>query len=113
MHRCREALPLIIIFLFVALGAQGQISSSPFSEFGIGDLQPSGNAQNQGMGGIGISNGNSWYINSMNPALLIYNHVTVFQAGLQYDRKVLSDVEKNSQKFKNGNLNYLALALPV
>jgi len=112
MHRCREILPLTLIFLFVALGAQGQISSSPFSGFGIGDLQPGGNAQNQGMGGVGISNGNSWYINSMNPALLIYNHVTVFQAGIQYERKTLTDGE-NSQKFKNGNLNYIALALPV
>ncbi len=112
MHRCRKTFPFLIIFLFVALGAQGQISSSPFSKFGIGDLQPGGTAQNQGMGGIGISNGSSWYINSMNPALLIYNHVTVFQAGMQYERKILSDGE-NSQKFKNGNLNYLALALPV
>jgi hypothetical protein len=112
MHLCRQTLPLLVIFLFVALGAQGQISSSPFSSLGIGDLQSGGNAQNQGMGGIGISNGSNWYINSINPALLTYNHVTVFQAGMQYDRKVLTD-GVSSQKFKNGNLNYLAIAFPV
>jgi hypothetical protein len=112
MHRCKETLPLFIIFLFAALGAQGQISSAPFSKFGIGDLQPGGNAQNQGMGGIGISNGNSWYINSMNPALLINNHVAVFQAGMQYENKTQTG-GGSSQKFKNGNLNYLAIALPV
>ena len=112
MQRCREKLPLIIIFLFVALGAQGQIASSPFSSLGIGDLQPNGNTQNQAMGGIGISNGSPWYINMANPALLTNNHVAVFQAGIQYEKKTLTD-GTNSQKFKNANLNYLALALPI
>jgi hypothetical protein len=112
MQRCRETLPLFIIFLFVALGAQGQIASSPFSEYGIGNLQSNGTAQNQGMGGIGISNGSPWYINNMNPALLVNNHVTVFQGGMQFEKKALSD-GTNTQRFQNGNLNYLALAFPV
>jgi hypothetical protein len=112
MQRCRETLPLIIIFLFAALGAHGQVASSPFSEFGIGNLQGAGNVQNQGMGGIGISNGSPWYINSVNPALLVNNHVTVFQAGMQFEKKTLSD-GSNSQRFQNGNLNYLMLAFPV
>ncbi len=112
MQRCKETLPLFIIFLFVALGAQGQIASSPFSEYGIGNLQSNGIAQNQGMGGIGISNGSNWYINNINPALLVHNHVTVFQGGMQIDKNTLTD-GASSQKFQNGNLNYLALAFPV
>ncbi|HTH55984.1 MAG TPA: hypothetical protein VL728_08045 [Cyclobacteriaceae bacterium] len=69
-------------------------------------------AQNQGMGGIGISNGNPWYINTMNPALLTYNHVTAFQGGMQLEKKTLTD-GANSQSFQNGNLDYLVVAFPV
>ncbi|MBI1768873.1 MAG: hypothetical protein HYR67_10920 [Bacteroidetes bacterium] len=112
MQRCREFFPLLFIFLFVAVAAKGQIASSPFSEFGIGDLLNNGLAQNQGMGGIGISNGSPWYINNVNPALLTNNHVTVFQGGMQFEKKTLSD-GANTQSFQNGNLNYLMVAFPV
>lgn len=112
MQRCRGFFPLFLILLFGALIAQGQIASSPFSEFGIGDLRNNGIAQNQGMGGVGISNGSSWYINNMNPALLTYNHVTTFQGGMQFEKKTLSD-GANSQSFQNGNMDYLAVAFPV
>jgi hypothetical protein len=112
MQRCRAIFHLLLIFLFAALTASGQIASSPFSEFGIGDLQNNGNVQNQGMGGIGISNGSSWYINNLNPALLTHNHVTVFQGAMQFEKKTLTD-GTNTQSFQNGNLNYLMLAFPV
>ncbi|MBS1680249.1 MAG: hypothetical protein JST48_00910 [Bacteroidetes bacterium] len=91
---------------------KGQIASSPFSEFGIGDLLSGGVAQNQAMGGIGISNPSGSYINNLNPALLVFNHFTLFQGGTQWENKKLS-VGNSSQSFKNGNLNYLVLALPV
>src|SRR5690242_3202922 len=112
MQRCRKVFPFLLILLFGALTAQGQIASSPFSEFGIGDLRNGGVVQNQGMGGIGISNGSSWYINSMNPALLTYNHVTSFQGGMQFEKKTLSD-GANTQSFQNGNMDYLMVAFPV
>ncbi|MGC4020867.1 MAG: hypothetical protein QM734_02450 [Cyclobacteriaceae bacterium] len=68
--------------------------------------------QNQGMGGIGVSNPHAAYINNLNPALLVYNRFTLFQGGLQFESKKISDGQ-NSQSFKNANLNYLIVALPV
>jgi len=113
MQCCKKFPQLILFFLFVALSAKGQIASSPFSAYGIGDLYNSNaTAQNQGMGGIGISNMSPWYINGVNPALLVFNRVTVFQGGMQIERKTLTDGLTN-QTFQNGNLNYLAIALPV
>lgn len=112
MQRCREVFPLLLILLFGVLTAQGQIASSPFSEFGIGDLRNGGIAQNQGMGGIGISNGSPWYINNMNPALLTFNHVTTFQGGMQFEKKTLTD-GTSSQSFQNGNMDYLMVAFPI
>ena len=112
MQYCKRISPILLFFLVTAVAAEAQVASSPFSKLGVGDMTGTGIAQNQGMGGIGISNPSPWYLNNLNPALLVFNRVTVFQAGMQYEKKTLSDGQ-NSQKFKNGNLNYLTIALPV
>jgi hypothetical protein len=98
--------------LVAAVAVEAQVASSPFSKFGIGDFTGTGIAQNQGMGGIGISNPSLWYLNNLNPALLVFNRVTVFQAGMQWEKINESD-GTNSQKFTSANLNYLAIAFPV
>src|SRR5258708_38397384 len=112
MQICKRVFPSILILFFAAIVANGQVASSPFSKFGIGDLVGSGIAQNQGMGGIGISNPSAWYLNNQNPALLVFNRWTVFQAGMQYE-KINETDGTNSQKFASGNLNYLAIAFLV
>jgi hypothetical protein len=101
-----------LIFIVSSTAALGQAASTPFSTFGIG--VPYGNAliQNHGMGGIGVSQPQYWSVNNMNPALLVYNYYTVFQAGaLVESRNLKSDTV--SQKSVNGNLNYLVIAFPV
>jgi hypothetical protein len=112
MQYCKKIFPILLFFLVAAIEAEAQVASSPFSKFGIGDLTGTGIAQNQGMGGIGISNPSGWYLNNLNPALLVFNRITVFQAGMQYEKITESD-GTNSQKFTSGNLNYLAIAFPV
>lgn len=104
----------IILFLIVSAfsTAKAQIAPSPFSTFGFGELVGPGLAQNQGMGGLGISNASSWYLNNQNPALLVFNYVTVFQAGMQVERRTIND-GTTSAKTGSGNLNYLAIAFPV
>jgi hypothetical protein len=98
--------------LLIIQGVYGQVANSPFSSFGIGDLYGNSLAQNQGMGGIGISNGSSWYINNQNPALLINNYVTTFQAGMVLENRTIKDGLSSLQN-TNGNLNYLLLAFPI
>jgi len=102
----------LIILLFVALAAKGQIANSPLSQYGIGAINNDGLAQNQGMGGIGISNPSLMYVNNINPALLVFNHVVTFQGGLAYEKRTVSD-GKNSQSSQNANLNYLVVSLPA
>ncbi len=36
---------------------------------------------NQGMGGLGVVQPQMWYLNNINPALLVYNTMTVFEVG--------------------------------
>lgn len=111
MHRIKSIL-FGVALTFTVMSAWGQAAKSPFTAIGLGDIYDLSLAHNQGMGGIGLSNGSYWYLNNMNPALLPYNSLTVFSAGLigEY-RNVRNDQIKESNG--GGNLNYLATAFPV
>lgn len=96
--------------------AQG-LGNSPYSALGIGELYSQGNVTNLGMGGVGISNASSFYLNLQNPALLARRtRFTVFEVGLIGETKSLSQMISNnlqSQRSTAGNLGYLALAFPA
>src|SRR5687768_3056811 len=103
---------LLVICLVSVLQASGQSTASPFSTFGIGERYGNALANNQGMAGIGVSHPQFWYANNQNPALLIYNNLTVFNAGILVEqRKIMGD--SANETTKGGNLNYLVTAFPV
>ncbi|CAN5316818.1 hypothetical protein BH10BAC4_BH10BAC4_04840 [soil metagenome] len=90
----------------------GQAATSPFASYGLGEQFGTGLTQNLGMGGTGIANGNYWYVNNMNPALLIYNRFTAFQAGIIGEQRTQIS-ESLTEKSGSGNLNSLVLAIPI
>lgn len=106
---------LIIIFtisILLSKVSMGQSTLSTYSALGIGDLSSLSLTHNQAMGGIGISKASVRFLNNMNPALLPYNSLTVFEAAVVGDfKKVSNDVltETNS----NFNLSYIATAFPI
>jgi len=102
----------LLILIALSSAAFGQAARTPFSTFGIG--VPYGNAliQNQGMGGIGVSQPQYWTVNNQNPALLVFNYYTSFQAGMLIESRTLKS-DSIKQKSVNGNLNYLVIAFPV
>ncbi len=104
-------------FLLVALclsgfASFGQAARSPFSSYGLGEQYGTALAQGQGMGGVGISNPQFLYINNQNPALLVYNRFTTFQAGVIGEQRSQTS-DSVSEKSGSGNLNYLAICFPV
>ncbi len=103
---------LAVLWFLVTSAAVAQVAKSPFSTFGWGDVYSRGLAQNMGMGGVGISNANPWYVSNMNPALLVNNYVVSFQAGMQLENRTIND-GVNSLKNGSGNLHYLIMAFPV
>ncbi len=106
---------IVLLFLgciLFGIAAHGQATRSPFSAFGIGEYYGNSLAHNQGMAGVGISNPQYYYLNNKNPALLVFNSLTVFESGIVGENRKLSNgnaVEKNA----SGNINYLALGFPV
>lgn len=107
---------LVVIATSPVVLAQG-LGNSPYSALGIGELYSQGNVTNLGMGGVGISNASSFYLNLQNPALLARRtRFTVFEVGLIGETKSLSQMISNSlqsQRATAGNLGYLALAFPA
>lgn len=64
------------------------------------------------MGGIGVSQPQYRFLNNQNPALLVYNTITVFEAGMVGDSRTIKS-DSISEKNFGGNLNYLATAFPI
>lgn len=64
------------------------------------------------MANAGISAGNSYQVNTINPAMLYYNSITTFDIGVDGQVKKLDNGEK-SQLDGNANISSLTLAVPV
>jgi hypothetical protein len=104
---------LIAVFvIFCGLSAHGQAAKSIFSSFGVGDMWEPAQANAQGMAGVGLSNPQYWYINNINPSLLVFNKLTTFHAGVVGDWRRASNGNE-SEKNYDGNMNYLMLAFPI
>lgn len=64
------------------------------------------------MAGVGVSQPQFWFLNNQNPALLVYNNLTVFEAGMLVEsRNIRGDTV--SERSVGGNLNYLVTAFPI
>src|SRR5690554_257533 len=58
----------LMIVIPVSLLQSQNRTSSPFSRYGMGELNPQGFSRNQAMGGTGIGLRSAGYLNNMNPA---------------------------------------------
>jgi hypothetical protein len=104
---------LFIVLLFLGTSKlAAQSARSPFSAFGVGEYSGNALAHNQGMAGVGISNPQFWYLNNMNPALLVFNTYTTFEGGIMGETRRANNGAL-SEKNSGGNMNYLILAFPI
>lgn len=102
---------LVIAVVISAANVWGQAAPSPFTTYGIGERYGNQLIHNQGSG-IGISQPQYWYLNNQNPALLVFNTLTVFQIGAVGESRTLKGDTLN-EKNTGGNLNYIVTAFPV
>jgi len=100
----------LCICMVVNLSAQN--TYSPYTIFGLGDIQGTDLVHNIGMGGVGISTGNPFHLNNKNPALLTHNRVVVFETAVTTEKKKLRTTDLSQTNF-TGGLGYLAIGFPV
>ncbi|MEN0053193.1 MAG: hypothetical protein AAGC65_05970 [Mucilaginibacter sp.] len=111
----------LITFLFavIAFAAHSQstaTSSSPYSRFGLGDIDPQLMPQNVAMGGIGVATNKIGYfnnINVINPASYGAVNLTTIDIGIYANFLTLNQTGSASQSNSNFRLSHVAFAIPV
>ena len=95
------------------LKIQAQSAYSTYSILGLGDYVDPAVPAAMGMGGLGISNGSYFYLNNVNPALLYYNSLATFSAGILAETKTIRQNGFEPYRAGSGNLSHLAVAFPL
>jgi hypothetical protein len=94
----------------ISLAQQNTIS--PYSAFGIGEVQNQGFALNRDLGGLGLALRPNSNLNPMNPASLSALSLTSFEAGVNGSAMFLSD-HTLSQEYFTSTMSYLSLGFPI
>ena len=93
-----------------------QSTSSPYSRYGIGDINNKNFGQTAAMGGTNIAMQNDsmpmFFINTNNPASYSNNRLTTAEVGLIYNRVQLQSADTKST-INNASLGYVSLAFPI
>lgn len=117
MKFCASALrnSFLLLLLFITASStsfsQGG-TESPYSRYGIGDLQNNGFINQIGMGGISAGFNNPSAINFGNPASYSSIKITTFETSASIEAKKFSN-STESQTNKGASLNYLTVGFPV
>jgi hypothetical protein len=104
----------IIAFFFLLLSGYSAVAqnntNSPYSMFGIGNIETGGFGRNKALGGAGIALPSEMTLNNINPASYhsIDSLYVILETGLN---SVYSQFANGSQKQENLNFNFSYLAL--
>ena len=115
-----KATILSLVVIFTSLFAQAQ-ENSPYSRYGMGDIVPGQSISSRSMGGISVGVVDIFpigravtSININNPAALGYLRSTIFDFGLEVDKKTLrSNTSPAKYSAKNAIISYFQLGLPL
>ncbi|MCE3008491.1 MAG: hypothetical protein LW884_09150 [Bacteroidetes bacterium] len=89
------------------VGLAQQQTFSPYSEFGVGELQQPGLLNQIGMGGVGIALYDRYHIHGINPAGNAVVQFTTLDFSVQIRQQAFTS-DLSSATFKAGGLNQLA-----
>ena len=103
----------LILLLLSAVHSNGQnIINSPYTRFGIGELNSTGFIKSTGFGGFGIGVRDPLTINLQNPASLSSLILTTYETGMNIDMRRIESSSLSENK-SNLGFSYLAMAFPV
>jgi hypothetical protein len=110
----RRLVSVIILSLSVFVVKGQNNTNSPYSIYGIGELEYTGGGRNMGMGGSGIALRSDIFLNSTNPASL----TAIPQQSLSTDLGINFKLTNLKNQYKsanvlNGNISWATLAFPI
>ena len=109
---------MLAVFLIIGVSVSAQEGAygaySPYTIFGVGELEKDGNAYNKSMGGTGIATRNRRFINYTNPAAVTARDSLAFMAdfGLEQKNTVYSqgDLKSANNTF---NIHNFVMTFPI
>ncbi|CAN5305795.1 membrane protein [soil metagenome] len=110
MQACAIKFWAIILLAMAGITAQAQ-EVSPYSRYGMGDIQSPNFAAARSMGGLSAAYRDGYNINSANPASYSMLRFVTFETGLVASNRWLSTAN-SSYKAGDGFLDYVAMAFP-
>ena len=84
-----KRISLLGVIWMCFLSVQAQTENSPYSRYGLGDIVPSQNILNRGMGGVSAAYSDFHTVNFINPASYSKLKYTTFDFGLELDNRTL------------------------
>lgn len=109
----RKVTYILILFILPFYTLQAQVETgSPFSAYGIGELNSHNMVQNKSMGGAGIGYFSHLSINYNNPASYSELRLVNLNIGVENKNIQLEDKDQ-SQTFSTTNFDYFTLTSPV
>ncbi|MFZ6050824.1 hypothetical protein [Halocola ammonii] len=106
-----KAAALLILFI-CAYTAQAQLTYSPYSRFGIGNLHDQGEVVNYSMGGVTTPLANPWVVNQQNPATYSMLVGPAFQFSGRLNVLQVSSADQ-SQTATSGSINNISFGFPL
>lgn len=102
-----------VFFLLLSINTFSQ-ENSPYSRYGLGDVNPTQNIVNRAMGGAASTYGNFQSINFSNPASFSELKIVTYDVGVTIDSRSLKSSDL-LQKYKSVNVtpSYVALGMPI
>ena len=105
-----------VLFILSALVSSALIAQdtnvSPYSRFGIGDLDPGNFVSNFGMGGTGVGIVDPLHVNPLNPAGLSFLSQPTFEVGLKGEWGTITSATESVDR-NLARLNHFAVGFPM
>ena len=117
IRRIEKAL-LLAVFLIIGVSVSAQEGAygaySPYSIFGLGELEKEGSAYNKSMGGTGIATRNKRFINYTNPAAVTARDTLAFMADFGLEQKNTLYKQGNMTSANNTfNIHNFVMTFPI
>ena len=103
---------MALVGLALSTVGYGQTQQSPYSSYGIGEIQSTAVTGQLSSGGIGIGGGHAFYNNTRNSAWLARNQFTIFDIGAQGESRAIR-TDSSVTNIGSGGLRSLALVFPI
>ncbi|MFY0252816.1 hypothetical protein ACDQ55_02560 [Chitinophaga sp. 30R24] len=112
MHWTKVSMLCLLGACFLLANKAIAQDNSPYSRYGLGDLNNNQNTVNRGMGGVSQAYSDPQSVNFINPASYSSLLLTTFDVGVEGGARSITE---NGAKFSSafGTLSYLQLGVPI